>query len=278
MQIVFDPNNVDDYRTFLRIKALPVYKIRGRSAWFPDEYASLVHDGPKVRCEWTAIYGLIDPNTNQIRYIGKSIRPRQRLENHCNEKSRCHRTNWIQSLRRNGQKPRLVILAELYGQHDWRDYEKAWIAHGRQIGWPLTNGTDGGDGVVNLPPESRERIRAASIGRSPSAETRRLIGKRSSERRHSDETKQRMSRAHSGRTFTPEWRAKISAALRGRQRISSRKITDEQEAEIIRRHEAGETNRAVAADFGISDRTVWMIFSGRRCAESRMPQAVEASY
>lgn len=38
MRIVLNANSIDDYRTFLRIKSLPTYRIRGREAWFPDEY------------------------------------------------------------------------------------------------------------------------------------------------------------------------------------------------------------------------------------------------
>jgi len=36
------PDNLNDYRAFLRIKQLPSYRIRGRMAWFPDEYADQV--------------------------------------------------------------------------------------------------------------------------------------------------------------------------------------------------------------------------------------------
>ncbi len=39
MQIVLNPNKLDDYRKFLQIKSLPTYSIRGRVASFPDEYA-----------------------------------------------------------------------------------------------------------------------------------------------------------------------------------------------------------------------------------------------
>lgn len=39
MRIHLDPNSIDDYRRFLQIKTLPVFRIRGREAWFPDEYA-----------------------------------------------------------------------------------------------------------------------------------------------------------------------------------------------------------------------------------------------
>jgi len=39
-EILLDVDSVDDYRMFLKIKALPSYSIRGRLASFPDEYAA----------------------------------------------------------------------------------------------------------------------------------------------------------------------------------------------------------------------------------------------
>lgn len=39
MQLLLDPRKVDDYRTFLQIKKLPAWHIRGRLATIPDEYA-----------------------------------------------------------------------------------------------------------------------------------------------------------------------------------------------------------------------------------------------
>lgn len=39
MRITLDPSNVDDYRTFLKVKELPTFKFSGRTAVFPDEYA-----------------------------------------------------------------------------------------------------------------------------------------------------------------------------------------------------------------------------------------------
>lgn len=38
----FDTTSADDYRRFLKIKSLPQYRITGRSAWYPDEYDSVV--------------------------------------------------------------------------------------------------------------------------------------------------------------------------------------------------------------------------------------------
>jgi superfamily II DNA or RNA helicase len=42
MQITLDPSSVADYETFLKVKALPSYRVQGRSVWFPDEYAERI--------------------------------------------------------------------------------------------------------------------------------------------------------------------------------------------------------------------------------------------
>ena len=39
MQLTLDPSSAADYATFLKAKRLPVYRVIGRSIWFPDEYA-----------------------------------------------------------------------------------------------------------------------------------------------------------------------------------------------------------------------------------------------
>lgn len=49
MQLTFSTDSIDDYRTFLRVKSLPNYRIRGRSAWVPDEYAPLLGNKPRKR-------------------------------------------------------------------------------------------------------------------------------------------------------------------------------------------------------------------------------------
>lgn len=40
--ITFNPRSVESYRQFVQVKQLPVYRIRGMEAWFPDEYAHLM--------------------------------------------------------------------------------------------------------------------------------------------------------------------------------------------------------------------------------------------
>ncbi len=68
MQFYLD-DTIDSYRKFLRIKSLPRYEIRGRMAWFPDEYAGEI--GVKAAKAKAAAYeprpGLFDYQSDIIR-------------------------------------------------------------------------------------------------------------------------------------------------------------------------------------------------------------------
>lgn len=199
------------------------------------------------------IYALGDPDTCAIRYIGKSIRPELRLQNHMNEVSNCHRSHWIQSLKAQGKVPLMVIVERIEGDMPWQLSERFWIAHGRAQGWPLTNNTDGGDGVPGLPEATRARMAAVWIGRKHSEATRKKISDASSARRHSEATKERMSRAHSGRQIT--WGAKLADALR--------KFTPGQVESIHGRLLAGERTTDLAAEFGVHRTTISKIKTGK---------------
>ena len=54
MRINLNTSSVADYQMFLKVKALPQYSIRGRQAWFPDEYAATL--GLRTREESTSDY------------------------------------------------------------------------------------------------------------------------------------------------------------------------------------------------------------------------------
>lgn len=93
------------------------------------------------------IYALIDPRTTEVRYIGKSIRPRERLANHCNEQGSSWRNRWLRQLVSLGLRPELAICETLPDDGDWIAAERKWIAQAKAWGWPLTNCTSGGDGA-----------------------------------------------------------------------------------------------------------------------------------
>lgn len=59
--ITFDPRSVESYRRFTEVKKLPVYRIRGMEAWFPDEYAHLLGMQRDIRrTNWSSSEFLFD--------------------------------------------------------------------------------------------------------------------------------------------------------------------------------------------------------------------------
>lgn len=198
------------------------------------------------------IYALIDTDTRQIRYIGKSIRPKQRLQNHMNEVANCHRTHWLQSLKAQGKRPHQVILKELDDDEPWQEWEKAWIAHGLACGWPLTNNTSGGDGVPNLPEETRQRMRKVWLGRKHTPETLAKLRAARAKRVTSEETRAKHSRAMKGRVIT--WTDKISKA--------NRKLTHENCQQIMTRLHAGEKLVDLAKEYQVDRTTMTKVRNG----------------
>ncbi len=62
MQITFDTTKTEDYALFLRVKSLPQYRIVGRTAEFPDEYAAMLGatEAPASIGMYQPIDGLFD--------------------------------------------------------------------------------------------------------------------------------------------------------------------------------------------------------------------------
>lgn len=59
MIVEFDTSKVEDYLRFLEVKRLPQFKITGRTAWFPDEYAARLGLAPDLVTDleyWPAAY------------------------------------------------------------------------------------------------------------------------------------------------------------------------------------------------------------------------------
>lgn len=97
----------------------------------------------------TTIYGLIDPISNQIRYVGKANNVIDRYKNHLNKAldKNTHKRNWINKLKKLGYKPELVILEEV-PINEWKFWEKFWIEYYIFLGCNLLNYTSGGDGTT----------------------------------------------------------------------------------------------------------------------------------
>jgi len=123
------------------------------------------------------IYALIDPNTEQIKYVGKTIHcPKKRLQAHLYEKQKTHKCNWIKSL--NGKIPELLIL-DTVDENNWIFWEQYWISQCKTWGFKLTNTTIGGEGGSGMKhsEERKQQISNFLLGRVISQETRNKINK-----------------------------------------------------------------------------------------------------
>lgn len=158
--------------------------------------------------ETTFIYALKDPETHLIRYVGKANDPQIRLRKHLKEKYKSIKNSWLQSLKAKGLIPELMILEEV-PVSQWQEQERYWIAYGREQGWLLVNGTDGGDGVHGWKPteERRAQLREAMRGNQ--------YGKG---HKLTSEQKARQSAALKGHPVSPEAAEKIAASKRGKPR------------------------------------------------------------
>ena len=198
------------------------------------------------------IYALYDPRTLEMRYVGKSIRPAERLTNQMNEQSDTHRCHWLQELRSLGLRPIQVILDAVPG--DWQTVERVYIAGARALTTRLTNGTDGGDGVEGLGEESLAKMRATWRGRKHKPESLAKMSAASKQKRHTPEWRQHMSGLMRDREFTPEHRQRIRAAIQ--------KLSDDQVREIRQLLGQRVSQYVIAERFGVHQGSVSNIARG----------------
>lgn len=136
----------------------------------------------------TYIYALKDPDTDLVRYIGKTVnKPRARFLEHVKraELKRTHKDNWILKLKGCNKLPILEILDEV---EDWKEGLKAEITYiklFKSLGADLCNHTDGGDGMLGYKHTEEFKLNLSKrLAENPifiSEETRKLMGKRHSE-------------------------------------------------------------------------------------------------
>lgn len=111
------------------------------------------------------IYSLSDPETGEIRYVGKTQNELyKRLSGHWKDRRKDYKTHWINSLRKRGLKPIMSVL-EICTQDNWEEREKFWIKHLRELGHKLTNWLEGGNSLprgYKHSAETIEKIRESS--------------------------------------------------------------------------------------------------------------------
>lgn len=102
------------------------------------------------------IYVLKCPNTGEVRYVGKTVCLRRRINEHLRDagKEKNHRSYWIASLLAAGLAPVVEVIDEVSSEH-WPQWEVAWIEFFKEQGARLVNSSKGGLGGGY--PHSEER-------------------------------------------------------------------------------------------------------------------------
>lgn len=208
----------------------------------------------------TAIYGLTDPDTQMVRYVGKAENPKRRLQQHLapfHLKFKTKKNSWIKSLLAEGKNPELILLSEVE-ESEANAEERRIISLLKDCGFDLTNGTNGGDGGAVTDPEAKERIRQAHIGRVTS-----------------DETKAKMSAAQKKRYEDPaeiEKQRQIALKagcepphVRGSE-VPNSIFTEELVAEIRRKMRSGASLTVLAREIGCSTPAVQKAATGKSWA------------
>ena len=121
------------------------------------------------------IYGLVDPLTSEIFYVGKTTNLLRRLGFHLKDKRKCDRTKWIGKLNNIGRKPVIIILETASGR-TWPARERWWIRQGRKVKWPLTNVSGGGEGAPKYNNDSRRGKNKPNT--NPKVSKKKMIRKR----------------------------------------------------------------------------------------------------
>ncbi len=137
------------------------------------------------------IYKLIDPTTNQVRYIGLTFNTlKQRLKSHINENSKTHKCFWIKKLKSISANPIIEPIEE-----NISSYEEAclreifFIEEYKNNGHDLTNSATGGNKNKKMSDETRRKM---SDARFDWLKTNKMILSEESKKRISDSTKLRM--------------------------------------------------------------------------------------
>lgn len=131
-------------------------------------------------------------DTGQVFYIGKGVGSRAWDKT-------ARSSWWTRICEKHGRK--VQVLARWGTAEEALDHEMFLIKVFRELGHPLCNFTNGGEGMVGYKPSAatREKQAAAKRGRKLSLEHRQKISASNKGRQFSDETRKKISESQKGR-------------------------------------------------------------------------------
>lgn len=156
----------------------------------------------------TFIYTLSDPDTLEIRYVGKANNIKYRLWSHIHEAKKDSRNqrkcNWIKKLLAQNKMPIIEIVEEV-SIESWKSSEIYWIAQFKAWGFRLINMTSGGEaGIIS------ENCKNA-LKNSKRGHEKGMF-------KHSEETKSLIKEKRAKQVVTEEHRKRISESMKGKKK------------------------------------------------------------
>lgn len=180
------------------------------------------------------IYALIDPRTDEIKYVGKTNNLNARLYKHINIKLKTKVSCWIRSLLKADLLPIMEILDEV-PDSEWQFWEQYWIWLCMSWGFNLKNSTYGGDGGdVNFTAETIKKLREINLG-----EKNPMYGKKHKQesidkiiaanlgKKRSMTGCENIRKGKLGHSVSEETRDKISESLKGNSNAVGHSVSEE---------------------------------------------------
>lgn len=187
-----------------------------------------------------SIYVLIDKKTNEIRYVGQTVKQLSiRLNGHISKAKNSgnkttHKNTWIKSLLKENLKP-IIKLIDVVDENDWKEIEKNYIFSFQEKGCDLLNISEGGDSG-SMPGKKR-------IWRSEEDYNQWLSKVRESAKNRviTDDERKKMSenckKIHLGRKRSDETKNKLSVTKIGNKNpMFGKKHSEERKKEISEFH------------------------------------------
>ncbi len=209
------------------------------------------------------IYTLKNPRTQEVRYVGFTMRTAAaRLTQHISHalhvRRRNHCQNWVVFLLSIGLHPILEVIESGAGE-GWQDAERRWIVYYRQKGARLLNSTDGGEGVPGRAPWGTPEERSATAAKREAAKTAdqrsrttakaRAVMTPERRRAAAKEYWAKIPREDRSARLKQAWATMTPEALSARGKHAQASLTHEQRSVIAKKRSArvpAEQRRAVA--------------------------------
>jgi predicted DNA-binding protein YlxM (UPF0122 family) len=224
------------------------------------------------------IYGLADPRTGHVRYVGITINLiTARLSAHrkASKRTRTPCACWMRKLSTLSLQPQVFLLETTCDA----SRETYWIRFFRAAGATLLNCDDGGRYHPNITEETRQRQSEAARERERRYREQGIIHRRWLGMKHSEETKQKLREINRGRKLWSEeqklalsrrmaesWATgaiNVENIVRGSQQPTSR-LTEEQVALLRQRYSNERISQAqLAKEFGVSQGAVCQALRGK---------------